>query len=64
MRGRGFREEECMFFVKGWTFDDFAARGLRIPDLSHAKIEYEYSGAAPKGTAPLANCAKMEYNEE
>ena len=29
-------EEECTFFVKGGVFEDFEARKLRIPSLSHA----------------------------
>lgn len=29
-------EEDCNFFVRGGVFDEFEARGLRIPSLSHA----------------------------
>ena len=31
-----YHEEDCTFFVRGAAFDDFAARKLRIPSLSHA----------------------------
>ena len=30
------REEDCNFFVKGVVFEEFEARKLRIPSLSHA----------------------------
>lgn len=29
-------QDDCTFFVKGHTFDDFEEKGLRIPSLSHA----------------------------
>lgn len=31
-----YHEEDCTFFVKGGCFEEFAARKLRIPSLSHA----------------------------
>ena len=31
-----YHEEDCTFFVRGAAFDDFAAKKLRIPSLSHA----------------------------
>ncbi|MBR4040098.1 MAG: GNAT family N-acetyltransferase [Clostridia bacterium] len=31
-----YHEEDCTFFVRGTAFDDFAAKKLRIPSLSHA----------------------------